>query len=208
MNLCVCLGAMALIVSGCMSEEQRAALLRGPYPLQVDHSRSVQDLLGAGKYDHVSYQVTAANFPDDETGLEKISVVLVPFSPQASLDYVLHRLAPVGMHPATAKELLAFGEAYPEVQRKLPIMALGSFADLLETVYHYESRPDRVIPMLTTVERKIERVYPFLGDGLFGRSVNVEWLEDPDAYNMYYACFVQQQEEPHGGQPGGSQAGK
>jgi hypothetical protein len=193
MKVCVSIGALALLVTGCMSQEQRAALLNGPYPLHVDYSRSIEDSLIAGRYDRVYYRVTSASFPGSETGRGKIAAVLVPFSPQASLDYVLHRQAEAGLRPATLKELLAFGEAYPEVQRKLPVMALGSSADLMVTIIHKDSRQDSMMPMFTEIERKVERVYPFLGGGLPGRTVNLDWLDDPEGYTMYYACFVQPQ---------------
>jgi hypothetical protein len=184
---------MALLVSGCMSQEERAALLRGPYPLQVDYGKSIEDSVRAGRYDWVNRDVTSANFPSDEAGHGMISVVLVPFSPQASLEYVLHLQAEAGQRPATLKELLAFGETYPEVQKKLPIIALGSSADLMQTIFYPVHQDEMMMPITTDYTRKIERVFPFLGGGLFGRKVNLEWLEDPEAYPMYYSCFVQRQ---------------
>jgi hypothetical protein len=176
-----------------MSQEQRAALLNGPYPLLVDYSRSIEDSISAGMYAWASHQVTSVSFSGSASGREKISAVLIPFSPQASLGYILHRQADVGLRPATLKELLAFGEAYPEVQRKLPVMALGSSADLLVTTFHRGSSQGSMMNMFTEIVRKIERVYPFLSDGPFGRTVNFDWLGDPEGYTMYYACFVRRQ---------------
>jgi hypothetical protein len=176
-----------------MSQQQRAALVNGPYPLQVDYSRSVEDSLKAGRYDWVSRRITSVNFPSSETGRGTISVVLIPFSLQASLEYVLGRQAEAGLRPASLKELLAFGEAYPEVQKRLPVMALGSWADLMETVFRPSYQQDRMMPMFTEFEQKRERVYPFLGGGLFGRKVNLDWLGDSAAYSTYYACFVKPQ---------------
>jgi hypothetical protein len=192
-KLCVFLGAVAILVSGCVSQEQKAALLNGPYPLDVDYSRSVEDSLGAGRYDWVSHRVSSVNFPSSENGRGMISAVLIPFSPLASLDYVLNRQAAAGLRPATLKELLAFGEAYPEVQKRFPVIALGSSAVLLETVFRPAYPEDRMMPMFSDFEQRRERVYPFLGDGLFGRKVNLDWLDDPQAYAVYYACFVKPQ---------------
>jgi hypothetical protein len=175
-----------------MSQEQRAALLNGPYLLQVDYSRSIEDSLGAGRYDWLSSRVTSVSFPSAETGQGRISAVLIPFSPQASLDYVLHLPAAAGMRPATFKELLAFGEAYPDVQRKLPVISLGSSVDLMVTIYHRESSQGSSMLGRIEIEYKRERVYPFLNYGPFGRTVSLEWLDDPEAYPMYYACFVRQ----------------
>jgi hypothetical protein len=193
MKLCVCLGALASLVSGCMSQEQRAALLNGPYPLQVDYSRSIEDSIGAGNYDWVSRLVSSVSFPSGETGGGKVTAVLIPLYPRASLDYVLHGQAEAGLRPANLRELLAFGEAYPEVQRKLPILALGTSADIIVTTFHRAWPGGPTMNMFMEIEPKIERVYPFLGDGLLGRMLNVDWLEDPQGYAMYYACFVRPQ---------------
>ncbi len=159
----------------------------------MDYSKSIEDSLIAGRYAWVDYRVTSASFPRSETGRGKVSAVLVPFSPQASLGYVFHRQAAAGLRPATLMELLAFGEAYPEEQRKLPAMALGSSVDLMVTIIHRDSHQGSMMRMFTEIERKVERVYPFLGGGLRGRTVNLKWLADPEGYTMYYACFVQPQ---------------
>jgi len=191
MKLGFTLGCLALVLSGCMTQGERTALLNGPYPLDVNNSRSVEESLGAGKYNHVSSDITAANFPSRESGQEKITAVLVPFSPQASLDSVLGRQAAAGFRPATLNELLAFGEAYPEVQKKLPVIALGSSADLVVMVYYPDSHSDmKIFPMPMRYDYRVMREYPFLGDGLSGRIVSLDWLDNPEGYSMYYACFV------------------
>jgi hypothetical protein len=190
LKLSICLGALAVILTGCMSQEERAALLNGPYPLQVDYSRSIEESLLAGRYDWVYYRLNSAVFPGGENGTGKISAVLVPFSPQASLEYVFGLQAAAGLRPATIRELLAFGETYPEVQRKLPVIALGSSADLIVTITVHDSPADPMMRTFTRTLEKVERVYPFLSAGLPGRSAGAEWLDDPDGYSMYYACFV------------------
>ena len=114
--------------------------------------------------------------------------MLVPFSPRASLDWLFHLEAARGFRPATFKELLAFGEAYPEVVRTLPVIALGSPADVEVTEFLQDPRPDWTFP-LTQIVQKVETVYPFLGDGLEGRNVNFDWL-DSGQVPQYYACFV------------------
>ena len=176
-----------------MSQEERAALLNGPYSMEVDYSRSIEDSLTAGRYDRLFSRITSASFPGSEAGQARLSAVLIPFSPLASLDYILHLPAAAGRRPATFKELLAFGEAYPEVQRKLPIMALGSSVDLVVTVYHRESSQGSSMMGHTETEYKRVRLYPFLTGSLFGRSVSLEWLDDPEAYGTYYACFVKEE---------------
>lgn len=182
------IGIAALLTFSCMSQQERASLLAGPYTVQVDYSASLEDALGAGRYNWVNSQVTPSNFTSTQTGRATLSGVLIQFSPQASLDYVMSQAA-AGMRPATLPELLAFGQAYPDVQKKLPVLALGSFADLVVNTYEHFSS-DGMLGAFVKVIPRLERLYPFLGGGFPGRIVGLEWLGDPAGYGMYYALFV------------------
>ncbi len=167
-------------------------MLSTSYPLQVDYSRSIEDSLRTGHYTWVNYQITSSNFPGGETGRGALSVVLVPFSPRASLDFIVGREAAAGLRPATLKELLSFAATYPDVQRTLPVLALGSAADLLVPTY-VQVPGNGMVTLITEIVRRVERLYPFLSGGLPGRTVNLDWLDDPAGYGMYYACFVKSQ---------------
>jgi hypothetical protein len=186
----VSVGIAALFAFGCLSQQERTALLSASYPLQVDYSRSLEDSLLAGHYNWVSYQITPSNFPGNKTGGGMLSAFLVPLAPLASLDTFLHREAAEGLRLATLEELLAFGETYPDVQKKLPILALGSSVDLEVPTYEYVSGNGT---MFAVVVRRVKRLYPFLSRGLSGRIVGIDWLDDPDGYGMYYACLVKPQ---------------
>jgi hypothetical protein len=179
----------AAFFSGCMSQPERAALLNGPYTLEVDYSQSVETLVKAGRYNWIYYQVTSANFPSSENGQGTISVALVPYSPGVSLDYLLDGPA-AGMRPATLKELLAFGQAYPDVQRKVPVIALGSSANLEVPTYHEERDDVEGLLPIIIVTRKVKELYPVLEGGLLGRIMNLEWFDDQGNYGAYYALFV------------------
>ncbi len=181
----------AVFLFGCMSQQERSALLNGPYTVQVDYAQSVEDLLSAGQYTWVQHQVSSSNFPSTEAGEGTLSAVLVPFSPQADLGYVLGT-APAGMRPATLKELLAFGETYRDIQRKVPILALGSSARLEVPTYRLERTGDPTRLPIMIVTPRVEQLYPVLADGLPGRAVNLEWLGSSGGYGMYYALFVKQ----------------
>ena len=184
------LGFAALLTFGCMSQQERAALLEGPYTLQVDYSATIEDLLRAGRYNWIHHQLASTNFPATGGGRATLSAVLVPFSPQANLDFAVGNQAASGMRPADVQELLAFGEAYPEVQSKLPVLALGSSAALMVTTYSREKDFGPMNLRFLVVERKVRRLFPFLAGGLLGRVVGLEWLDDPAGYGMYYALFV------------------
>jgi hypothetical protein len=96
------------------------------YPLRVDYGRSVEEGVKAGRYDLVNPHITSHNFPTKRKGVVEIRVELVHFDIYISTDEVLHEFNWMGYRPADLRELLAFGENYPEVQRKFPVVALGS----------------------------------------------------------------------------------
>ncbi|MEK7061874.1 MAG: hypothetical protein AAB957_01290, partial [Patescibacteria group bacterium] len=51
---------------------------------------------------------------------------LYHFGKKTESDWVIAEMAKDGKRPATLRELLAFRENNPELQRKFPIIALGS----------------------------------------------------------------------------------
>jgi len=96
------------------------------YPLSVNYERSVEDGVKAGRYDWVSFNITSRNFPTKRKGTEKVALELINFNRSVSTDEALHELYRMGYRPAELRELLAFGEKYPEVQREFLVVALGS----------------------------------------------------------------------------------
>lgn len=88
-------------------------------------NRSVKELLEAGKYDgYVNSNITDANFPDDTTGDKE--VFLFPISDILDTDDVIAKMDKENFKPASVKTGLAFGEQYPDFQRRNPLIALGS----------------------------------------------------------------------------------
>ena len=71
----------------------------------------------------------------------------------ASTDEVLAEMDRRGLRPALYEELLGFAEKYPDEQRKYPIVALGSEADVGG-----------------------RRRVAYLWDGGDGRSLNLGWI--------------------------------
>ncbi len=97
------------------------------YPLSVDYGRSVEHGVKAGCFGHVDSDITSHNFPTKRRGTTEIEVELVHFNRPISTNEALRELGRMGYRPAELRELLAFGERYPEVQRELfVIIALGS----------------------------------------------------------------------------------
>jgi len=97
------------------------------YKITIDYSRTLTKMIEAGKYYQVDEDFTPDNFPAKRrSGVEKIEVVLVHLGYMATTHKVLTELDRHGFRPATLPELLSLGAAKPGLQRKFPIMALGS----------------------------------------------------------------------------------
>ena len=108
--------------------EQSAANI---FPVIVDYSRTLSEMISAGKYGWVNSDITDQHFPLPKipTGLPtklELNLELVHFNRFISSNDAIAELKKRGMRPATLPELLAFGEQYPEEQRKYSIVALGS----------------------------------------------------------------------------------
>ena len=96
------------------------------FRVTVDYSRSLAEMIGAGKYDWVNFDITAEHFPITGTGKAEVNLVLVHFNRAMSTNEVLDDFKKRGLRPAKIEELLALGERYPDLQREFPIVALGS----------------------------------------------------------------------------------
>ena len=94
----------------------------------VDYGRSLEGFIKAGSYDRVNPDITEENFPpaEHEAGTKKQTFKLYHFGKKTESDWVIAEMAKDGKRPATLRELLAFRENNPELQRKFPIIALGS----------------------------------------------------------------------------------
>lgn len=82
------------------------------YPVVVDYSRTLAEMIEADDYDYVSYDINADNFQISGEGKVKIDIQLVNLNKFASTDEILAELDKRGLRPATLPELLAFNERY------------------------------------------------------------------------------------------------
>jgi len=101
------------------------------YAMTVNYDRSVKDSIKTGNYDRVNSDsdIVSKHFPSQETGRQDITIGLVHFGKYGKYietDEVIRELNKNGLRPATLKELLVFGEKYPDFQRDFSIIALGS----------------------------------------------------------------------------------
>lgn len=140
-------------------------LVPGLIILPFDHTRTLKEMINAGNYDWFNDDITATRFPITGTEIGMYEFDL--FHPNRS---ILSEDAIEEMKksddperpwmPAEIGPLLLFGEAFPDLQRKFPIIGLGSVAKVLG---------DRRVPCLD--EDDSERILNlfWFDDGWSGR---------------------------------------
>ena len=110
------------------------------YRITVNYGQNLDQMIEAGQYDSVNYDITATNFPLKEKGTVEVSIKLVHFNRSIRSEEAISELNKMGLRPATLPELLAFGAKYPQIQCQFPVVALGSI---------WQSRiGDRSVPYL------------------------------------------------------------
>jgi hypothetical protein len=111
------------------SESVQAKTMEKEFNLSVDYSRTVQEMINAGNYDWTNSDITAKHFPlpKEHNGKKvPVSSKLFHFNRAISSEDATSEMDKAGYRPATLAELLALGEAHPELQKEFPIVALGS----------------------------------------------------------------------------------
>ena len=105
---------------------------KATYRVAVSYQLGLAEMVKRGKYDWVSSGITPENFPLNGKGEVAAELVLVHFDKYVTSEQARARMKDQGLEPARIEHLLALGETNPELQRKFPIVALGSvvvFAD-------------------------------------------------------------------------------
>jgi len=95
----------------------------------VDYTKTVAEMVKAGKYDWSNDDITSDHYPiaKDKSGKkEDISTKVFHFNRLISSKDAIKEMEKEGYRSATAHEIMAFGEKNPELQRQFPIVSLGS----------------------------------------------------------------------------------
>jgi hypothetical protein len=92
----------------------------------VDYSQSLNALISDGCYDSVHTEITPRNFRLSATGCWQQEMLLVQFRDSVAPLEAVVRMKEQGYRPAIIEELLALGSQYPDLQRSIPIVALGA----------------------------------------------------------------------------------
>lgn len=125
------------------------------YSVTVNYGIPLAAMIAGGRFDKKNSDITAQNFPIHGSGMSSIEITLFYFMCVMNTDAVLAEMDRCGYRPAALPELLALGAAQPELQRRFPIIALGSVWD------HRDDNRDVV----------------FLDGNYARRSLNLRWYE-------------------------------
>jgi hypothetical protein len=191
--LIVLLASVGLVLGGCMTVKDRQLIESQSYSVSMDYDESVEDLVRSGNYSRVNSEINSPNFPSSETGSAELAMTLVRLGPGTSPSRLTAQEEKQGLRAATIRELLAFGKSYPELQKEISIVGLGSYRNYL-TITHerFGMGPNDVQEV-----RELRRHYPALISDFFGRAAVLINEDLVPTYNPggLYACFVQ--EAPH-----------
>lgn len=113
-----------------MTTSQKEHAAEQEYPITVDHSRSLADMLLATRPSKrptaKDAAQTAEKWPIEGSGTAERTTVIVRLAKYATTRQAESEIARRGLRAAQLEELLAFGETYPDVQDLFPVVALGS----------------------------------------------------------------------------------
>jgi hypothetical protein len=94
--------------------------------VSIDRSESLNEMIEAGRYDKIDEAIRAVNFPWKRKGTVKVEVTLVQFDRVLEAGEIRKLMDARGYRPAFIEHLLALGRDEPDLQRTIPIVALGS----------------------------------------------------------------------------------
>ena len=127
-----CVLCISSLVTPVFAAGEQAAIAQSTvtYTITVNHDLSLEQLIVAGHYDFMNPFITPKYFPLQGKGKEQLVVAVVTIDRSMSSEGVIAYLVEQGLRPATVAELLTFGAAFPDEQRKHEIVALGSVAEV------------------------------------------------------------------------------
>ncbi|MFA5107680.1 MAG: hypothetical protein WC497_05145 [Patescibacteria group bacterium] len=120
-----CLFLLVLLLASVTVASAQPIYFQRTYPVTLTESASLAQLIEAGAYDRVNPDVTNENFRPVMTA-GTFEIVLKQYGRPLKTGELRKRLDKDGLIPVTLPQLLAFGAAYPEVQRHYHIACLGT----------------------------------------------------------------------------------
>jgi len=149
-----------------IAQKMVEALRGGAYPVTVDYSKTIEEMVAAGGYNYANPDITTKNFPPKGKGIVEVQIQLVHFNRVMSSDAVLEELDKMGLKPVMPMEISALGAKYPDLQRQFPIAGLGQVWQV--------PNGNRNVLCLESDDRK--------------RNLNLNWLENDWNENWRFAA--------------------
>jgi hypothetical protein len=111
------------------------------FTITVDETLSVEDAVKIGKFDYSNPSITSEKFEKPTNGQkwDDKEVTIFHFNKTMTSEAIIAEMDKAGYKPANIWELISLAVKEPDLQRKYPIVALGSFC-LLDG--------DRLVPYL------------------------------------------------------------
>lgn len=129
-----------------------------------DDGQSLEEMIDAGDYDEVKKEIYSVIFYRSRRRKRELDLTVIQFAQPLAPGEIEALMALRNSRPAFIEELLALGKAEPDLQRKMPIAALGSGV-LLEGRRHVVvlggSESIRCLT-LAVIYRKWSRQYRYL----------------------------------------------
>ena len=104
------------------------------FHLKLDY-RNVGELVKAGKYDWVHPDINAEHFHIALDKQKEVDVFLIYFRGTKETETIFRDLGEIGLKPAGIRELLVFGEKYPDIQREITVVALDINKECYPALY-------------------------------------------------------------------------
>jgi hypothetical protein len=92
----------------------------------IDRSQSLEEMIEAGRYDEVNEAIRLVNFPWKRKGTKEVELTLIQFDRPFAPGEITKLMKGRRHRAAYIEELLALGREQPNLQRGIPIVALGS----------------------------------------------------------------------------------
>lgn len=97
------------------------------YNLNVDYTKTIEELVEAGKFVNYARYISSETFPDEiKSGSCNLKIKILYISKGSSKDVVLEYISKCKARPANLKELLSFGIKFPGMWDLDCLMALSS----------------------------------------------------------------------------------
>jgi hypothetical protein len=142
-----------------------SAAMPESFRLTVDYGQTLEQMIAAGNYDWKNDDLTAKRFPIKGAGIVEFEACLFHFDRVIESKDAIKAIESADKDnpwtPAKTEHVLSFGIAFPEEQRKYPIVGLGSVAQV-----------------------DGDRRVPGLWRGGSGRSLDLRWFGD----GWYWYC--------------------